>query len=59
MKILTYRELRDRINELAEDQLDLEASVYLQGLDETFPITDTDLTVENDVLGENYPLLIA
>lgn len=56
---MTYRELRDRINELTEDQLDLGASVYLQGLDETFPITDTDITLENDVLGENYPVLIA
>lgn len=56
---ITYRQLRDRINELTEDQLDLDASVYLQGFDETFSITDTDLTCENDVLGENYPVLIA
>lgn len=56
---MTYRELRDRINELTEDQLDLGASVYLQGLDETFPIMDTDITVENDILGTDHPVLIA
>ena len=61
---LTYRELRDRLNELTEEQLDESATIASGPIDSTqtefFPIFDTDTTGEEvDVFDPNHPFLIS
>ena len=56
---MTYRELRDRINELTEDELNLSASVFVEDLNEYWTITDTNKAAGDDVLDPNHPILIA
>ncbi len=65
---MKYRELRDRLNAMPEDQLQFTATVYLktsQG-ELLFPIaslrlTDAEMIAEGRELaltGEDYPLLV-
>lgn len=43
---LTYRQIRDALNELSEEQLDMTASVYEPEMNEVIPISETWI-VEN------------
>ena len=61
---LTYRTLKDALNELTEEQLDMTATVSTGELEdlrtEFFAITNLSLITEaDDVLDENHPVLIS
>ncbi len=56
---MTYRELRDRINELTEDELNLSASVFIEGLNEYWTIIDTNKAIGDDILDPEHPILVA
>lgn len=65
---MKYRELRDRLNDMPDDQLHYTVTAYLKSADGEvmFPIagmrlTDADMIAESRSLkltGEDYPLLI-
>lgn len=57
--MLTYRELRDRISELTEDELNLTATVFVEDLNEYWGITETNKSIGDDILDPNHPILIA
>lgn len=64
----TYRQIRDALNELSEEQLDMTASIYEPDMDEVIPISECFI-VENmpmryqealdGVVESNQPLFIA
>lgn len=58
MKNLTFRELLDRLNDLPEDYLDKDATVYDSQNDEFHGITDTQMTTEDDVLDAWHPYFV-
>lgn len=61
---LTYRDLRDYINTLTEQELDLNVSVYSGDVDECFPVfgtsrnTDEEMGEKLDTLDPNHPMLL-
>jgi len=65
MEGITYRKLRDALNELSDEELDMTATVsdgpVGQTLTEYFPIFDLDLTgeEETDILDANHPVLVS
>lgn len=57
---MTYRELLGVLNELSDDQLDMDVSVYIEDQDEFYPMTKVGITdgLWPDVLDEGRPYLI-
>jgi hypothetical protein len=53
----TYRQIRDALNELSEEQLDMTASIYEPEMDEVIPISECFIvTVRTYLKGvENMP----
>lgn len=60
MENITYRELRDKLNELGDYQLDLDVTVYDQYKEEYFPIIafDTNAVYDIDVVDPETPIII-
>lgn len=54
----TYRALLKFLQELTEEQLDMNVSIYDQQSDEYYPAKDVDITVESDVLDEGHPVIV-
>jgi len=55
---MTYKELAEQILEMNESQKNSNVTVFVQGIDEYFPIDTVSFsTQENDVLDENHPVL--
>ena len=63
MSLFTYRELRDFLNTLTEEELDLSVTAYLSDIDEALPMTgfnrntDEEMGEELDSVDSNHPLL--
>lgn len=60
---MTYRELRDALNQLSEEELDLTATIANGPVDssltEFFPVASFDSTgEEDDVLDAYHPVLV-
>ena len=57
-KIMTYRQLRDKLSSLSDDILEQTATVYLTATDEYLAISSHNITEEdNDVLDEGHLIL--
>ena len=54
----TFRQLRDILNAMRDEKLDLDATVYLPVADEYFGVEDIDFAIATDVLDEGHPYLI-
>ena len=54
---LTYRQLQERIAKMTEEQKENNASVYVNGFDEFYPIEDITITEEDDVLDAGHPVM--
>ena len=57
MNNLTYRELLRQLSAMSEEWLDANVTVYLEGIDEYFPIKRFLINKEDDVLDEGHPFL--
>lgn len=55
---MKYRELLGFLNELSDEQLDMDVSVYIEDQDEFYPMTKVGITNETNVLDEGHPYLI-
>lgn len=56
---MTYRQLKERINKLSENQLDCDITVYKPDEDEYYPThISVGITEENDVLDEGHPYFL-
>ena len=49
---MNWRELRDKINTLDENNLEDDVTVYLYGYDEYFPAEEVIISKDKDVLDE-------
>lgn len=60
MSNLTYRELREHINTMDDDQLDSNVTIHVTEQDEFMPVQDLDYVSEdgNGVLDPLHPFLI-
>lgn len=64
MNNLTYRDLRDYLNTLTPEELDLNVSVYAEDVDNVWPVlravpnSDQELGEELDTLDPNHPVLL-
>ena len=64
MSNITYKELRDFLNTLTKEELQLNVSVYSGDVDETFPVfgvcrnTEVDMGEELDTLDPGHPLFL-
>ena len=58
MTILTWRQLRDQINQLAEDRLDDSATFYDPNVDEYYPVEKTAIVKETDVLDAGHMIMV-
>jgi len=63
MSLFTYRELRDFLNTLTEEELDLSVTAYLSDIDDAIPMTgfnrntDEEMGEALDILDSGHPLL--
>jgi hypothetical protein len=55
---LTWRQILNRLNQLTEEQLDMEATVYDHWEEEYYPINDLDVADCTDVLDEMTPFIV-
>jgi hypothetical protein len=55
---MTYHELKNWVNALQPEDLDLDVTVYVPREDEYFAVVDVDRTVETDVMDDDHPVLI-
>ena len=56
---MTYRDLKNWINSLQPEELDLDVTIYLSERDEYIPAIDVDRSVESDVMDDDHPVLVA
>ena len=54
---MTYQELKDKLENLTEEELVQSATVYIDYTDSYLPLTDTDKTVDSDVLDDGHFIL--
>ena len=55
----TYKELLTALQELTPEQLEMNATVYVRGVDEFYPVQTFGFTnTASDVLDENHPYLL-
>jgi hypothetical protein len=58
MKYLTYRDLKNWLQNLTDEQLGMTATVYDSDLNEFYPVTTSYLSDTEDILGSiNHPVL--
>lgn len=57
---MTYKELKEALNELSEEELELDVSVYANQIDETYKIIYTDRACEHKATALEYghPILV-
>ena len=55
----TYRQLADIISKMDEEQKDMNATVYVEGYDEFYPIKDVTDTCEKLGYWDGYPIMNA
>lgn len=55
---MTYKELAKSISNMTEDQQNCDVTVYVEGLDEFYPVKVLDFQDISDVLDEGHPVLI-
>lgn len=59
---MTYKQLRDLINELSDEQLAMDVSVYMREAGEYFPLAPEPFAItdeeDEDVLDPDHPYLI-
>jgi hypothetical protein len=58
MKNMTYRELLDQLKAFRDNDLDLNVSVYVRGVDEHYPVKSVEITGCADVLDAGHPFLM-
>ena len=56
--MMTWKELKEAIEELTEEQQNMDVSVYLEETDEYIPMSGLGVTLEDDVLDEDSPFII-
>lgn len=56
--MLTYRELRNRINQMTEEQLDCDVTIVDSGSDEFYTVDVVSCEDTDGVLDHNHPYLI-
>jgi len=64
--VYTYRDLKEKMEGLSEEQLNMNITVFLQGIDEFYPAhfaittgsTENNIDGNNDVLDPNHPVII-
>lgn len=54
---ITWRQLRDHINVMDEEQLDSDVTVHCTAVDEWFQAVGYEITEVDDVLDKNHPFL--
>lgn len=54
---MTFRGLADRIAQMEPYQLDMTATVYVEGFDEFYPIKDVTVITETGVLDAGHPVM--
>lgn len=57
MANLTYRQLKQHLDELEDEKLDDNVTIYLSEYDEYIPVTNVFVTDEADVLDEGHTYL--
>ena len=61
---MTYQELRDYLDTLTPEELNLNVSIYCGEVDEVWPVmgtsrnTDQDMGEEISILDHNHPMLL-
>lgn len=55
---MTYKQMLSFINELSDEQLEMDVTVYLETDDEFFPVLDFAVTDETDVLDTDHPYIV-
>jgi hypothetical protein len=55
---MTYRELLAALQELTDEELALDVTIFSEPEGEYYEGIDTDKTCQNDILDENYPVII-
>jgi hypothetical protein len=58
MKNITYRELLDQLKAFRDNDLDLNVTVFVRGVDEYYPVKGVEKTDCDDVLFEGHPFLV-
>jgi hypothetical protein len=63
MATMTYRDLNRKLNEMSQEQLDMDVTIYVSGVSEYYPVvSDYPLVVAdpaiNDVLDGGQPYLV-
>ena len=54
---MTYQELKEKLETLSPEQLNMDVIVYEIGSDEYYGVGIFNVTQHNDVLDENHPYL--
>jgi len=54
---MTYRELQAAIDKLDDEQKDCNVTVYVEGIDEFYPIKDMTIISETGVLDAGHPVM--
>lgn len=57
-KNLTYEQLAEFIARMTADQRAMNVSIYLEGADEFYPVTSTEITRDSDILDAGHPYLV-
>lgn len=55
---MTYKELLEKLQNLTQEQLNQNVTMYDEKMDEFFALDDTGITDQDDVLDENHFFLI-
>jgi hypothetical protein len=53
---MTHRELLEKLDELSEEQLDLDVTVYDSFNQEYYPLESVEVCEEDDVLDSGHPV---
>lgn len=54
---MKYRELKDRLEQLTDEQLDMDLSVLLRLSEEVIP-GGFGITEDDDILDKNHPIIV-
>jgi len=57
-KIMTYKELFNKLCRFTPEQLNMDVTVYDSGDDEFYAVADYQITEEDDVLDKNHPFFV-
>jgi hypothetical protein len=56
--MLTYKELLERLQGCSQEQLEQNVSIYISDIDEYYPVENTRIETETDVLDEGHFVLV-